>query len=622
MTKQQTAIVEVASKKPSPSKKRSKRKSTPRSAKLQLETDSAEYPKDDGFSIYDGYLWYQPPPKIRSKGEEQPQRPVKVCSELSIIARTRDSNGCNHGRLLAFRDADGQLKIIPIPCSELQGDGLEVRKRLADEGLYINPYKPARIYLVDYILNSETEQVTLCVERTGWYENLFILPKQTIGNNGSEQCLFQPKALNHKPGIAQKGELHQWQALSKLCINNSRLVFAVSSAFAAPLLSLVDDESGGFNLFGQSSTGKSTALKVACSVYGRPDYRQQWRATVNGLEAVCTAHNDCLLVLDEIGEMEPRDLGKCCYMVANGQGKARANESVRSQWRTLMLSSAENTLAQYISETGRPVKAGQSVRLIDIPADPGSGFGLFENLHGFNSGSEFSEALKEQAKQAYGLPIVDYLKALSQKVEQNRLGFLDTVHQFRQGFTGEFVHDKAAGQVMRGANRFALVAYAGELATELGITQWPKGEAKKSAVMCFQAWLNHRGGIGSQEEQAILQQVRYFFQRYFDSGFVSTTDADSNPPLRKGFKQFNPDGSPEFWVLSEIFKQEISANYDPKTVARYCINAGYLIPSKEGYSQQNRRIPIMHGNTKQPRKVYVFSDLVLGQPEKNAATPL
>ena len=49
-----------------------------------------------------------------------------------------------------------------------------------------------------------------------------------------------------------------------------------------------------------------------------------------------------------------------------------------------MLSSSENTLAQSMSETGRPVKAGQCVRLIDIPADAGAGYRLFEDIKGYS----------------------------------------------------------------------------------------------------------------------------------------------------------------------------------------------------------------------------------------------
>ena len=74
------------------------------------------------------------------------------------------------------------------------------------------------------------------------------MPEQTIGHNVSERCIFQPKGLCHETGVAQKGSLEEWQKLAAMCAGNSRLVFSVSSAFAAPLLSLVDMESGGFKL--------------------------------------------------------------------------------------------------------------------------------------------------------------------------------------------------------------------------------------------------------------------------------------------------------------------------------------------------------------------------------------
>ncbi len=51
------------------------------------------------------------------------------------------------------------------------------------------------------------------------------------------------------------------------------------------------------------STGKSTVLRVASSVWGGFDYLQSWRATSNGLEGIAAAHNDSLLCLDEIGEI-------------------------------------------------------------------------------------------------------------------------------------------------------------------------------------------------------------------------------------------------------------------------------------------------------------------------------
>lgn len=66
---------------------------------------------------------------------------------------------------------------------------------------------------------------------------------------------------------------------------NSRLIFGVSVALAAPLLGICYEENGGFHLRGASSTGKTTILYAAASVFGGKDFIQRWRATANGLEA-------------------------------------------------------------------------------------------------------------------------------------------------------------------------------------------------------------------------------------------------------------------------------------------------------------------------------------------------
>jgi uncharacterized protein (DUF927 family) len=53
------------------------------------------------------------------------------------------------------------------------------------------------------------------------------------------------------------------------------------------LASLVGEDSGGFHLRGASSSGKTTALNAAASVWGDPDnYTRLWRSTVNGLEGL------------------------------------------------------------------------------------------------------------------------------------------------------------------------------------------------------------------------------------------------------------------------------------------------------------------------------------------------
>ena len=79
---------------------------------------------------------------------------------------------------------------------------------------------------------------------------------------------------------------------------------------------------------GASSTGKSTALKVDASVWGNPtSYCRTWRATSNGLEGLAALHNDGLLILDELGQIDPKEAGEAAYLLANGKGNACATRN-------------------------------------------------------------------------------------------------------------------------------------------------------------------------------------------------------------------------------------------------------------------------------------------------------
>lgn len=72
-------------------------------------------------------------------------------------------------------------------------------------------------------------------------------------------------------------EAQDWaDRIGRLCAGTSRLVFAVACAFAGPLLRPAGMESGGFHLRGDSSCSKTTALRLAASVYGGQNYMQRW----------------------------------------------------------------------------------------------------------------------------------------------------------------------------------------------------------------------------------------------------------------------------------------------------------------------------------------------------------
>lgn len=241
-----------------------------------------------------------------------------------------------------------------MPLELLEGDGTDVRRELARLGLHIATSRAARDLLAAYIKVWPVDQRARCVERLGWHGPVYTMPSETIGEAG-ELVVFQ-NAHAVEPAFATAGTVAGWRdSVAALAAGNSRVVFAICIAFAGAPVGLVGEESGGFHLRGKSSCGKSTALKAAASVWGDPvTYGRAWRATANGLEGLASLHNDGLLILDELSKCDPNEAGEAAYLLANGQGKVRAQRNGTARAISAQQRRARKQSAQ---TTGRPTAA-------------------------------------------------------------------------------------------------------------------------------------------------------------------------------------------------------------------------------------------------------------------------
>jgi len=524
-----------------------------------------ESPLRDRFRIDETGVWYTPP--CDEEGNQPPD--VWVCAPLHIVAATSDVDQRNHGHLLEFNDRHGHAKQWAMPL-ELLEEQKEYRKVLRSQGLKIN--SQALKHLQTYLDACDAEARARCVDRVGWYGAAYVLPDTTLGDTSEERLVLQTLD-RHSEGYRLAGTLEGWQSeIAARCIGNSRLLVAVSTGFAAPLLEPLGEESGGLHFRGNSSEGKTTTLYIAATVWGEPTRLERWRTTANALEGVALAHNDNLLCLDELKELDPREAGGVAYMLANGAGKRRGQPHggtrPRLTWRLLFLSTGEMNLAQHIAEAGQRIQAGQEVRLVDVPADAGASFGLFEDLHGAQSSKAFADQLREATTRNYGHAGRAFVAALS----QDRVGNAAAAQLLRDGFVAQQVPAGASGQVYRVATRFGLISAAGELATAAGITGWPEGAALTAAARCFQDWLRQRGGVGKAEEAHALQQVRLFFERYGEARFkpmpeaffdvdvkvvTGTTSMYGMGPCEFGFR-FALEDRPV--VLRDCYKIRLSSN--------------------------------------------------------------
>ncbi len=532
-----------------------------------------------------------------------------VCSQLHVRALTRDGASNLWGRLLCWPDEDGKEHRWAMPAALLQGDGVDLRKELAAGGVRIAPSARARSLLIAYLQTAPVRARWRCVDSIGWHHDTYLSASAGYGPQ-ADSIVYQSDAVLYADSSAH-GEFGAWkESVARLCAGNSRLVLALSAAFAAPLLALANVEGGGLHFVGHSSTGKTTALRAAASVWGDPvRYVRTWRATANGLEAIAAQHNDGLLILDELHQCEPREAGEIAYLLGNGQGKARASRvgaARRSQnWRVLYLSSGEHGLDARLSEIGKRSTAGQEVRLPSVPADAGEGMGIVECLHEFESAREFVHALDRAAITAHGSAGPKWLELLV----RDRVELINTLPDGLESYIRSLAKGQVlGGQAARVARRFAICALAGDLATRFGLTGWSEGQALEAVGKCFDAWL--RGGGGADHERVrLLAQVRGFIEKHGESRFASASSSDAGGCVtrdRVGFKRRTEGGGMQWLVLPEAWRSELVRGFDPAWAARELVREGWLMAGKDRPSR-TMRIP----GEPEPLRVYTLTSRVL-----------
>lgn len=442
-----------------------------------------------------------------------------ICSPLHIDAVTFDGQGNNFGRLLRFKPTVGKWRDWAMPMEQLAGDGTQLRAILLAMGVRLDPGK-AKHQLPHYLQSKMPMRKIHCTLQVGWCGDAFVLPDTVIGPKATD-VIFQSSEHGHVEHT-QAGTLDGWkEGIAAKAVGNPLLMLTVSASFAGPLLQRCNAESGGIHLVGESSTGKSTAMDAACATWGGLGYKRSWRATSNGLEGTASMFNDCLLALDEISECDPTQVGDTVYMLANGRGKQRSSRTGTAQsvtrWRCFVLSNGERTISTTMADGGHRIKAGQAIRLLDIPA--AQTYGAWDNLHGAIDGREFSDAIKRVAGQHHG-------KAGRAFLEQLTFDTADYCAELEKiKALPMFASEGAEGQDKRAAARFALIGLAGALATNYGLTGWPEGSAIEAAAYAYKLWQSTRGK-GNDERRQILQQVSGFIERHGDGRF-SDADADA-----------------------------------------------------------------------------------------------
>lgn len=235
--------------------------------------------------------------------------------------------------------------------------------------------------LMDYTLKSvikmqDKRKMEIMRDQFGWADNhsKFIIGDQEISKDG---VLYSPPS-NVTAGLAKHmgavGSLEKWKEVWSLYgrPGMESLAFAALSAFGAPLLRFLRQTGAAINLVSpESGTGKTTAMRMAMSVYGHPteliakksdtlNAKMQWLAIMRNLP----------FCVDEITNMSGDEFSELVYSMSQGKAKERmtaGGNELRinnTTWQTISLCTSNASFYEKLS-TIKGWADGEMMRLIE-----------------------------------------------------------------------------------------------------------------------------------------------------------------------------------------------------------------------------------------------------------------
>ncbi|WP_236236435.1 DUF927 domain-containing protein [Pseudomonas faucium] len=511
--------------------------------------------------------------------DDKTDRPITdewIATPVTVVARTTNSDDGSEGRFLRLHTDNGAKEWI-IPMEVFGGSGEDARRTLFGMGVIIALKK--RGQFMEYLLDQRPAEVFATTCRPGWHESgAFVLPGRTIG---SDKVRYQASGKGQNL-FSVRGSLDGWKVeVAAKCEGNPVLTLAIGCALAGPLLSLVGVLGGGVHLVGDSSSGKSLAQLIGSSVWGDPGiFAASWDMTKGGLEIEASSRNDTMLPLDEIKRADPKRVQEMAYSLANGQGKGTMTRDREARgklsWRLLALSSGERSLSEHAAISGNAAHAGAELRMVDVNAGTRT-HRAFDELHGLE-GADFHRQLTVAVGANHGHIGPAFVEKLL--ASDDRPGLLADF----AGIRAQFTEDNA--QAGRVADRFAVIALAGEMAIAYGLLPWAPGTALADCQLLYGEWLSRVGG-GNAEDRQILAGILDFIDKHGSSRFSDVEDPTPDTKVFNRAGYWEVVGTKRLYLFNKSALTEAAHGHGLARVVKALEGAGAL--AKHDTDRDSRR---------------------------------
>lgn len=484
--------------------------------------------------------------------------------------------------VIEFEDYGGNRVTTTISYGDLTDRNFTWFKNLLDLGLEISETAGFVIGLMsDYLLQANNLPTGYWTNRSGWLPDMsgFMIGEGVFPHKSD----IVQRAEVPSP-FASQGSLADWQAgVAAHCESNPLLLFGLLVALSGPLLGLVNADSTIFHYVSTTTTGKSTALKAAASIWGCPQvdgFLETWKTTVTALEVKCATRRDTFIALDELGQAKPQELDNVSYMVAQGVGKSRGTPDgglrKNKTWRIQALSSGEVSLHAALNKTSE-VQGGMALRFLDIGVPT-----VVSHFDGFAGPAELADELKERCLTTFGTAGPAFVASLV----ADREGAITAIKDRRKWFIERnFNAETDASEVRRVCQAFGLVLAAGDLAHDYEVLPFSVERFEKAVQVAFDAWVGHRGGKDRQDVERLVDLLRGFLLEHLATNFVTwdptrytkSYEASFRSPRKLyGFAKVSSLRDATILIPKEILEKRVFAGRDLKTCLGLLREAGVL----------------------------------------------
>ncbi|MFV8906888.1 DUF927 domain-containing protein [Serratia fonticola] len=531
----------------------------------------------------DGVFWITS--KVDGESGEIINNESWLCSPLEVIGTGRDDKD----QYLIIRwlpVGESVHTTAAIPLADI-GER-EGWRTLKAGGVNVTTKTALRATLADWLQRGGSREIWRVAQATGWQCGAYIMPDGEIIGTPEKPVLFNGRSAA-AAGYTVKGTPDSWRdSVARLARGNPSMMAGIGAALAAPLIGLAGADGFGIHFYEQSSAGKTTTANIASSLYGEPDaLRLTWFGTALGIANEAAAHNDGLMPLDEVGQgADPDSVAKSAYTLFNGVGKLQGakeggNRDLK-RWRTVALSTGEMDIETFIATAGRKVKAGQLVRLLNIPLEKS------QQHHETANGKAHADSLKDAYQHNYGAAGRFWIKYLADHQQQAIAAVREAESRWRSLIPADY-----GEQVHRVAARFAVLEAA--LLLGCAVTGWGEQECRDAIQHNFNAWIKEFG-TGNKEHLQIIEQTEAFLNAYGLSRFAPLPYDPQSLPIRDlaGYRDKGKHDcdSMVFYTFPAAFEDEIAKGFNSKHFAKALAGAGMLtLPaSGRGYQRKSPRI--------------------------------